>query len=82
MNIAVNPIPYNGLVPRIGTPYTVVTQFRNKRVRSCIKCETMAQVRDAIKRQRANPNVTYIFYNIPEMDHIEAYDVRDRNRYV
>jgi hypothetical protein len=65
----------------INRPYTVVVQFRN-RARSYISCDTMAGVRETIRRHKLLRDVTYIYYNIPELQHVEAYDVRDPERYV
>jgi hypothetical protein len=80
MDIAIT--SYTGkLSPRVETPYTVVIQFRNRQ-RQYIKCETMKQTRETIVHYRKTPKVTYIHYNIPELEHIEAYDVRDITRYV
>jgi hypothetical protein len=72
MNIAVTHA-IRKLTARVETPYTVVIQFRNRQ-RSYIKCETMAKARETIVHYRTNRKVTYIYYNIPELDHIEAYD--------
>jgi hypothetical protein len=80
MNIAVTSIT-SILTPRIETPYTVVIQFRKKQ-RHYIKCETMAKVRETTVSYCQKREVTYIHYNMPEEDHIEAYDVRDPTRYV
>ena len=62
--------------------YTVVIQYRRKLARVYIACESMANVRDTIKRHRRIKDVTYIFYNIPELPKIYAYDARDPNRHV
>jgi hypothetical protein len=62
--------------------YTVVIQYRSKRARVYVSCESMASVRDTIKRHKLNKDVTYIFYNIPELLKIDAYDARDPDRYV
>ena len=62
-------------------PYVVVVQFRDK-ARVYINCKTMADVRETIRRHKLTKDVTYIYYNIPELVHIEAYDVRDPTRYV
>jgi hypothetical protein len=62
-------------------PYVVVVQFRGK-ARSYINCKTMADVRETIRRHKLMKDVTYIYYNIPELVHIEAYDARDPTRYV
>lgn len=62
-------------------PYVVVIQFRRK-ARAYISCKTMADVRETIRRHKLMKEVTYIYYNIPELQHIEAYDVRDPTRYV
>jgi hypothetical protein len=78
MNIAVTPAIT--LIPHIETPFTVVIQY-GKKPRQYIKCETMKAARDTIVTYRKKRGVTYIHYNIPEMDHIEAYDVRDAARY-
>jgi hypothetical protein len=69
------------LVVKPATPYTVCMQYTN-RERTYVKCETMAQVRETVVRNRKNPKVTYIYFSIPEMDKIDAYDVRDPERYV
>jgi hypothetical protein len=37
---------------------------------------------ETIVAYRKKKGVTYIQYNIPDEDHIEAYDVRDPRRYV
>ena len=62
-------------------PYVVVVQFRRK-ARSYANCKTMADVRETIRRHKLMKDVTYIHYNIIELVHIEAYDVRDPTRYV
>jgi hypothetical protein len=41
----------------------------------------MEVVRKTIKQHRLIKSVKYIYYNIPELQHIEAYDVRDPERY-
>lgn len=61
-------------------PYVVVIQFRSIG-RSYINCKTMSDVRETIRRHKLIKDVTYIYYNIPELVHIEAYDVRDPTRY-
>jgi hypothetical protein len=63
-------------------PYTVVIQFRFQKARAYISCETMASVRETIRRHKLKRDVAYIYYNIPELEHVEAYDVRDPERYV
>jgi hypothetical protein len=80
MNIAVVP-KTSKLIPRVETRYTVVVQY-GKKPRQYIKCETMAATRETIVAYRKKKGVTYIQYNIPDEDHIEAYDVRDPRRYV
>jgi hypothetical protein len=80
MNVAVT-FNTGKLNPRVETPYTVVIQFRNRN-RSYIKCETMANVRQTIVSYRRDRKVTYFHYNISELEHIEAYDVRNPTRYV
>jgi hypothetical protein len=62
-------------------PYTVVVQFRRK-ARAYLSCETLSAVRETIRRHKLMRDVTYIYYNIPELQHIEAYDARDPTRYV
>jgi hypothetical protein len=62
--------------------YTVVIQYHSKRARAYITCESMASVRDTIKRHERIKDVTYIFYSIPELQKIDAYDARDPDRYV
>jgi hypothetical protein len=62
-------------------PYVVVVQFRRKD-RAYINCKTMTDVRETIRRHKLMKDVTYIYYNIPELVHIEAYDARDPTRYV
>jgi hypothetical protein len=42
----------------------------------------MAAARETIKRHRLIKDVTYIFYNVPELQDVEAYDARDPERYV
>ena len=61
--------------------YTVVIQFKGKRIRQYIKCETYAKARSVINIHRVNPSVSYIYYNIPGEDKIDAYDARDPKRY-
>jgi hypothetical protein len=78
--------PYNtgqviSLVVKAATPYTVCVQFYNRQ-RSYIKCETMAKARRVITLNRNDSLVSYIYYNIPDLEHIEAYDARDPTRYV
>jgi hypothetical protein len=62
-------------------PYVVVVQYRN-RTRAYLSCDRMEAVRKTIKQHRSIKTVTYIHYNIPELQHIEAYDIRDPERYV
>jgi hypothetical protein len=62
--------------------YTVVIQFKGKRVRQYIKCETYAKARRVINIHRANSSVSYIYYSIPGEDKIDAYDCREPERYV
>jgi hypothetical protein len=62
-------------------PYVVVIQYRN-RARAYLSCDSIDTVRNTIKQHKLVKNVTYIYYNIPELQHIEAYDIRDPNRYV
>jgi hypothetical protein len=63
-------------------PFVVVVQFRSSRDRAYITCQTMVDVRETIRRHKLMKDVTYIYYNIPELQHIEAYDARDPTRYV
>jgi hypothetical protein len=69
------------LVVKAATPYTVCVQFHNRQ-RSYIKCETMVEARRIITLNRKDKLVSYIYYNIPDLEHIEAYDARDPTRYV
>jgi hypothetical protein len=62
--------------------YTVVIQYANTRARAYISCLTLASARDTIKRHRLIEGVKFIYYNIPELDYIVAYDARDPTRYV
>jgi hypothetical protein len=62
-------------------PYVVVVQSRHK-ARAYINCATMTDVRETIRRHKLMKDVRYIYYNIPELVHIEAYDARDPTRYV
>jgi hypothetical protein len=57
---------------------SVATTFRF----GSIPAVSMAAARETIKRHRLIKDVTYIFYNVPELQHIEAYDARDPERYV
>jgi hypothetical protein len=61
-------------------PYVVVIQYRN-RTRAYISCDSMDAVRKTIKHHKRANDVTYIYYNISELQHIEAYDARDPGRY-
>jgi Ran GTPase-activating protein (RanGAP) involved in mRNA processing and transport len=61
-------------------PYVVVVQYHN-RARAYLSCESMEVARKTIKQHRLIKAVKYIYYNIPELQHIEAYDVRDPERY-
>jgi hypothetical protein len=63
-------------------PFVVVAQFRSRKDRAYITCQSLASVRDTIRRHKTMLDVTYIYYNIPELQHIEAYDARDPSRYV
>jgi hypothetical protein len=63
-------------------PYVVIVQYHSTRARVYITCESMASVRDTIKRHRRIKDVRYIFYNIPELQKIDAYDAREPDRYV
>jgi hypothetical protein len=44
--------------------------------------EKLTVARETIKRHRLIKDVTYIFYDVAELQHIEAYDARDPGRYV
>jgi hypothetical protein len=82
MNIPVIPIQDALILHAITKrPYVVVIQFRRK-ARAYINCANMTDVRETIKRHKKIRDVTYIYYNIPELQHIEAYDARDKERYV
>jgi hypothetical protein len=64
------------------TPYTVVIQYASTRAPAYISCLTLASVRDTINRHRLIKGVKFIYYNIPELDYIVAYDARELTRYV
>jgi hypothetical protein len=64
------------------TPYTVVIQYASTRARAYISCLPLASVRETIKRHRLINGAKFIYYNIPELDYIVAYDARDPTRYV
>jgi hypothetical protein len=61
-------------------PYVVVVQYQD---RACayLSCESMEVVRKTIKHHRLIKGVKYIHYSISELQHIEAYDIRDPMRY-
>lgn len=80
MNIAVVSNP-SKLIADVKTPYTVVIQT-TKKLRQYIRCETMKHVLATIHYHRQRRDVTFIHYNIPELDYIVAYDARDPTRYV
>jgi hypothetical protein len=61
-------------------PYCVVVQYRN-RSRAYLTCDSMEAVRMTVKQHKSIKTVTYIYYNVPELQHIEAYDARDPTRY-
>jgi hypothetical protein len=63
------------------TPYCVVIQYRG-RERQYIRCEKLVNVRRVVLLYRNNPEVKYIYYNIPDLDFISAYDARDPGKYV
>jgi hypothetical protein len=79
MNITIQ----DTLILRVITerPHVVVVQFRRK-ARSYVSCKTITKVRETIHRHKLMKDITYIYYNIPELVHIESYDARDPTRYV
>jgi hypothetical protein len=72
---------YMGEQIRAATPYCVVIQYRG-RERGYVRCETLERVRFVVKEYRGHPEVKYIYYNVPDLDFIGAYDARDPGKYV
>jgi hypothetical protein len=82
MNVVVALPNKSKLAAYTSSRYAVVIQYKDRRKRrEYIKCETFAKVRAAIKLYRQMSSVSYIYYNIPDEEHIEAYDARDPTRY-
>jgi hypothetical protein len=61
-------------------PYVVVVQYHN-RDRAYLSCENMEVARKTTRQHRLIKAVKAIYYSIPELQHIEAYDVSDPERY-
>jgi hypothetical protein len=62
------------------SPYVVVVQYRT-RARAYLSCDSMDAVRNTIKQHKLVKTVTHIYYNLPSLMHIEAYDARAPDRY-
>jgi hypothetical protein len=62
------------------SPYVVVVQYRD-RARTYLSCDSMDAIRNTIKQHKLIKAVTYIYYNMPTLMHIEAYDAREPDRY-